>query len=75
MPLKHRVLNTGNLLTNTQFIETLLGTPASLRFNGSTGYLTIPSNAAVTLGTNAYTIEMWVYPNNNSSNMYVFSTK
>ena len=70
MGFNHRLSNTGNLLTNTQFIE--IPTTGSLRFNGSTGYLTIPSNAAVTLGTNAYTIEMWVYPNNNSQNAGLF---
>ena len=43
----------------------------SILFNGSS-YLTIPSNAAVTLGTNDYTIEMWVYPNNNSQNAGLF---
>jgi hypothetical protein len=35
--------------------------PASMSFNGSTDYLTIPANAAFALSGN-FTIEMWVYP-------------
>jgi hypothetical protein len=33
----------------------------SAYFNGSTDYLTVPSNAVFTLGTNNHTIEFWIY--------------
>jgi len=61
----------GVVMVSGEFDEVSM-TSQSLRFNGTTGYLTIPSNDAVTLGTNAYTIEMWVYPNNNSQNAGLF---
>jgi hypothetical protein len=60
----------GVVMVSGEFDEVSM-TSQSLRFNGSS-YLTIPSNAAVTLGTNDYTIEMWVYPNNNSQNAGLF---
>jgi len=31
-------------------------------FNGSTDYLTVPANAALSMGTGDFTWEMWVYP-------------
>ena len=41
-------------------------------FNGSTDYLTSTSNTAVTFGTSAYTVEMWVYQNaRNASGAYL----
>jgi hypothetical protein len=36
-------------------------------FNGSTDYLSTPSNAAFTLGTGDFTIEAWIYPTSNSA--------
>jgi hypothetical protein len=41
-----------------------LNTPQSYstKFNGSTDYLTAPSNAAFQFGTGAFTMEAWVYP-------------
>jgi hypothetical protein len=35
-------------------------------FNGSSQYLSIASNAALTLGTSDATIELWIYPNSVS---------
>jgi Concanavalin A-like lectin/glucanases superfamily len=34
----------------------------SMYFNGSSDYLTIPSNAAFAFGTGDFTVEAWVYP-------------
>jgi len=39
----------------------------SNNFNGSTDYISAPSNAAFTLGTGDFTIEAWIYPASNSA--------
>jgi Concanavalin A-like lectin/glucanases superfamily/Fibronectin type III domain len=36
----------------------------SVQFNGSTQYLTVPSNSAFQFGTGDFTVETWVYLNN-----------
>jgi hypothetical protein len=41
-------------------------------FNGSTDYLTVPSNAALAFGTGEFTIECWVYFTNSVANHGVF---
>ena len=33
----------------------------SAQFNGSSSYLTVPSNAAFQFGSNDFTIEAWIY--------------
>ena len=40
---------------------TILANPGSVQFNGSTQYLTVPSNAALAFSTGDYTLEFWVY--------------
>lgn len=37
----------------------------SVRFNGSTQYLTIPNNAVFNFGSGAFTVEAWVYCNSS----------
>ena len=66
-----RLSNTGTLLVNGGFDEASLGS-GSISLNGTNQYLTVPSSSAFVFGTNAYTIEMWVYPNNNSQNAGLF---
>ena len=38
----------------------------SVSFNGSSQYLTVPSNTALTIGTSSATVEFWMYPLSNS---------
>ena len=40
-------------------------------FNGTTDYLTVPSNAAFAYGTGDFTWELWVYMNSTSGNRYI----
>ena len=47
----------------------------SAQFDGSTGYLTVPSNAAFNFGSGAFTIEFWAYllafpTTNNAVNVF-----
>jgi hypothetical protein len=37
-------------------------TPTSLRFNGTTDYLSLPTNPVVTLGAGNWTVEFWMFP-------------
>jgi hypothetical protein len=46
----------------------------SLLFDGSTGYLTLPSNSAFTIGTGDFTIETWLYPTSFKRFGTIFST-
>ena len=41
-------------------------TPGSIFFNGTSQYLTVPANAALTFGTGDYTVELWAFPTSNS---------
>lgn len=43
----------------------------SAYFDGTGDYLTVPDNAAFTLGTNDFTIECWVYPTTTGSTGYL----
>jgi hypothetical protein len=36
--------------------------PTSIKFNGTTDYLTIPSNPVLAFGTGDFTVEGWIYP-------------
>ena len=72
MPLVHRLANTGTLQTTTYFDEYSRFGSGSLKFDGATGYLSFPSSSAFSFGTGDFTIETWVYPNNNSQNGGIF---
>jgi len=64
-----KLANTGTLETYS-YIDEVTNNPAamgSISFNGSSQYLSAPSNAAFTLGTGDFTIECWVYPTTLSS--------
>ena len=39
----------------------------SMSFNGTTDYLSLPTNTALNFGTGAFTLEAWVYLNNYST--------
>jgi hypothetical protein len=39
-------------------------------FDGTGDYLTVPDNAAFTLGSNAFTIECWIYPTTSGTTGY-----
>ena len=55
--------------SNTAITPSVYG---SSLFDGSTGYLTVPGNAAFNFGTGDYTIEAWVFPTSNNTNMTIF---
>jgi hypothetical protein len=44
-------------------------------FNGSTDYLTVPSNAAFTFGTGDFTVETWVYLTNVSGSKFILDMR
>jgi len=44
-------------------------------FNGSTDYLTIPTNAAFTFGTGDFTVETWVYLTNVSGSKFILDMR
>jgi hypothetical protein len=46
----------------------------SISFNGSSQYLSIASSAAFSFGTNDFTIETWIYPNNLSGRLWFFGS-
>jgi len=76
MPIASRLTNTGNLVVNST-IDELTNNPitfGSLLFDGSTGYLTLPSNSAFTIGTGDFTIETWLYPTSFKRFGTIFST-
>ena len=58
---QQKVLNTGTMMTKEY--DELSFTSQSIRFNGTTGYLTIPSNESLNLSTGNFTIEALVYWN------------
>jgi len=66
-----------NLITvsNAQASNTVVkwAGSTSMRFNGSSDYLTIPTNSALNLGTGSFTVEAWVYLNATSSDYFVIS--
>jgi len=59
------VTNVGTATSNpfNPFSEnyTILSNPGSVQFNGTSQYLTVPSNTALAFGTEDYTVEFWVY--------------
>ena len=44
----------------------------STYFNGSTGYLTVPTNTVFLFGTGDYTVEAWLFPTSSSATMTFF---
>jgi hypothetical protein len=53
-------ITAGAAVTNT---TTKQWPPSSVSFNGSTSYLTAPSNVALAFGSADFTIEFWMYAN------------
>ena len=51
----------------------ILANPGSVLFNGTTQYLTVPSNAAFTFGTGDWTIECWIYTTASSVTQGIIS--
>jgi len=47
--------------------------PTSMKFNGSTDYLTIASNPALNFGSGSFTVEAWVYLSAMSGDYFVTS--
>jgi hypothetical protein len=47
----------------------------SMKFNGSTDYLTMPSNPAFAFGTGNFTIEAWVYITSSAAEKNIVSTR
>jgi len=47
--------------------------PTSMKFNGTTDYLTIVSNPALNLGTGSFTVEAWVYLSAMTGDYFVIS--
>ena len=46
---------------------------SSMKFNGSTDYLTIPTTPNLYIGTGTYTVEAWIYMNNTTGNQMLFT--
>ena len=62
---------------NTQLAseDPYAGSYYSNYFNGSTSYISTPSNIAFAFGTGDFTLECWVYPNTTSyARLFQFST-
>ena len=51
----------------------ILSNPGSVQLNGTTQYLTVPSNAAFTFGTGDWTIECWIYTTASSVTQGIIS--
>ena len=52
--------------------------PASMRFNGTTDYLTAPINPALAFGSGDFTVEFWLYANaipTNPASAQLFDTR
>jgi len=68
-----RLTSSGNLYTSGTLDEVSLGV-GSINFNGTTQYLTVPSNAGFALGTGDFTIEGWFYCLNVTSTNRILGT-
>lgn len=55
-----RLTANGDILLNGTFDEVTLNS-GSIRFNGSSSYLTVPDNATLNMGTSDFTVECWIY--------------
>jgi Concanavalin A-like lectin/glucanases superfamily len=47
----------------------------SVKFNGSTDYLSVPNSPQYAFGTGSFTIEFWIYPNSVSATQYIVDTR
>jgi len=66
-------INGGASISTAQFPT---GMSSSLLFNGTTGYLSFPSNSAFAFGSGDFTIEYWLYASSWSPSFYtVFDTR
>ena len=68
---KNDVVTVGTAKTQSSVVK--YGTGA-LQFNGTTDYLTVPSNAAFAFGTGDFTIEGWMYNATPSAYAGLFSS-
>jgi hypothetical protein len=67
MALVQRLTNNGSLQTAGSIDEYTIANPYySVQFNGSTQWLTVPTNSAFALSTGDFTIELWYYNTSNA---------
>ena len=64
----------GVVMVTGEFDEVSM-TSQSLRFNGSTGYLRLPTSSAFAFGTEDFTVEYWLYPLSFSTVPTIFDTR
>ena len=57
--IQRKILNTGTMMVK-EYDEVSM-TPGSLRFDGSTGYLSVPYSSNFEFGSGDFTIEFWMY--------------
>lgn len=66
-------INGGASISTAQFPT---GMSSSMLFNGTTGYLSFPSNSAFAFGSGDFTVEYWLYASSWSPSFYtVFDTR
>jgi len=54
--------------------QVIVTASGSAKFNGSSQYLSLASNAAFAFGTSDFTIETWIYPNSLSGRLWFFDS-
>jgi len=72
-PVRFTANNIQGQLNEVAFSQSTSSPSGSLRFDGSTGYLSIPNNDSLNMETSNFTLEAWIYltatPNNPDTNM------